>query len=217
MKTREYRRKAVDPSQTLRELKAAHTRYCVKLLAFSLLVIALCIAVAICCTVFTFPHVSHFFVPVAAGVCTKLFMNCYFNLKMLRLLSLNTHDYAVWMSIQLNKGDHRKSYHLSDAAETYKKLSPDPYAYESEIIEALHRELKTKPANQIKVSVLCGLLFTVDCKKHRDTVFKAKYKSGAAGNMIHPDWIRSPDGDLPPDVTLDRLKDSFLSFWNSKI
>ena len=216
MKKRLYQRNVVDAIPKLNKQRDDFARECRKKLGCTLLAFVFCVAAACCCSVFISRFAVYLFIPVMVRKFSYEFYCCYQNFKLLKIMSLDDNDYAVWMKNQLNKGNTKKDIQFQTSIETYKKYAIDfPYNH-SEIYQDLQNLLKKKTDNQILVSLLCGLLFASGEKKYRDVIFNAKYKKGSAGNMVLSAWILFLDGDLSEDITYDKLKNDFLDFWNSQ-
>lgn len=216
MKDRFYRINVVESIPKMKELGDNYASECRKKLAYTIVTLFFCIAIAVCGAIFISPITTYFSTPATAGIFSRLFYLRFQEFKILKLISADYNDYAVWMEKQLNKGNPQKETHLQEAIDAYKKYTSNPLQNTDDIAKALQHLLKTKTDNQILVSVLCGLLFCSGDKKYRDEIFAAKHKKGAAGNMVLRAWILYFDKDLSEDITFEKLKNDFMFFWNKK-
>lgn len=216
MQDRLYQRNVVDATPKWKELRDKFSRDYYRKLVYTLLFFVFSIVFAICSSVFISHITIYFFSPIIAGIFSRQFYLIYQDSLILKQLSLDYNDYAVWMDNQLNKGNPKKDVHLQQAVDTYQKYISNIQYNKQDIIRELQVILSRKTDNQILVSVLCGLLFLYGDKQDRDTLYRAKYKTGSAGNMVLAAWIMYYDDLLPENFTFEKLKTDFTDYWHNK-
>ena len=142
MKKRLYQRNVVDAIPKINKQRDDFAREWRKKLGFTLLAFVFCVAAACCCSVFISRFAVYLFIPVMVRIFSHEFYCCYQNFKLLKIMSLDYNDYAVWMKNQLNKGNTKKDIQFQTSIETYKKYAIDfPYNH-SEIYQDLQNLLK---------------------------------------------------------------------------
>ena len=86
------------------------------------------------------------------------------------------------------------------------------------MLKLLREYLAQKPANQLLVSVVAGLVFLGNETSDYKQLFDAKYRHGAAGNMIPGVWIKVLDPKQKEGVRSHvECAKEFLAYWDQKI
>ena len=216
MKNRLYRKNVVEAKSKIEELAKQQKKTLYTDAVGTLLGFLICTAIIAMLVVYISPLTGFITVPVAVRIFRNRFYLLIYEKQTAEQLSLDYNNYSVFMEQQMQKDNPHKEKQLTAAIEMYKKCFAKECTAQ-EICDELNTILKSKEDNQFVVSVLCGLLFVSADKKYRDKVYSARYKSGSAGNMVLPAWIQYWDGDLPQDITFEKLKDEFESYWNTKV
>lgn len=215
MKTRLHQKHVVNGLTKIKRFRKDFSRDCQRKLILTIAAFLLCFALAVCSSIYISPYTIYFFTPAIAGIFARQFFLRWADYQLLKELSKDFSDYAVWMENQLSKGNSRKKEHLAQAIAAYEKFSPHLPHNGAVIAQQLNEQMQLHTDNQILMSVLSGLLFSCGDSQHRDLLFRAKYKTGAAGNMILRDWIFCWDTSIST-ASAAKLKDDFLQFWDRK-
>lgn len=152
-------------------------------------------------------------VPVILFLIFRLIANLRGYKKLYKTLSINLDDYSMWMELHLKKEYPNKSKDCQKAGKIFSEYYNKPEQAEK-VHSMLTEELKVKPPFPLTISVLCGLLFLFDYKDARNIIFNAKYKHGAAGNMIYNMWIFYYDGQS--ELPREKIENDFIAFWTDK-
>lgn len=129
----------------------------------------------------------------------------------IRQLKMDRNNYSDWMRLQEHK---ITSSDREDACRIVAKYRNTYLECHNELLQLLQEHLKQKPANQLIVSVIAGLIFLSNDTSDYKKLFDAKYRHGATGNMIPEIWIKILDpGNEDAKIHSDYAED-FLSFWD---
>lgn len=216
MKDRLYRKNVVEAKSKIEELTKQQKKSLYTDAVGTLLGFLICTATIVVLGVYISPLTGLITVPVAVRIFARRIVLLFYEKQTAEQLSLDYDNYSVFMEQQMQKDNPHKEKQLAAATEMYRKYSAKECTAQ-EICDKLNTILKSKEDNQFAVSVLCGLLFVSADKKYRDKVYSARYKSGSVGNMVLSAWIQYWDGDLPQDITFEKLKCEFEEYWNAKV
>ena len=150
-------------------------------------------------------------IPIIIHLLLPFFYQLVAEHRVLQWLKLNRNNYSDWMLLQERK------ISSSDREDAYRKVAKYRTTYierHNELLQLLQDHLKQKPANQLIVSVIAGLIFlSNDTSDHRK-LFDAKYRHGAAGNMIPDIWIKILDPEKNDAKIHSDCAEDFLSYWD---
>lgn len=155
------------------------------------------------------------FVPITVRLLLPLFHQLLMERQMLQLLPNNRNTYSEWMSFQEMKITDND---WKSACQVFRQYR-DTFREEHEELRVhLNEQLKQKPANQLLVGVFAGLIFLSNDSIDYKLLFDAKYKHGAAGNMIPDIWIRLLNPSEAEECTKTYLEcdEEFCTYWNRK-
>lgn len=209
MKTRFYEKNVVSAYPKLKEAINHSKKLVIRNMLTLLLVTAALIIIWLKLSV-TF---SFCLVPVILFLIFRLIANLRGYKKLYKTLSINLDDYSMWMELHLKKEYPNKSKDCQKAKKIFSEYYDKPEQVEK-VYSMLTEKLKTKPPFPLTISVLCGLLFLFDYKDARNIIFNAKYKHGAAGNMIYNMWIFYYDGQS--ELPREKIENDFIAFWTDK-
>ena len=131
----------------------------------------------------------------------------------IRQLKLDRNNYADWMSMQARKISASDNDNACRVVSQYRNTYLERHG---ELLRLLNDSLKQKPANQLIVSVIAGLVFLTNDTSDYKTLFNAKYRHGAAGNMIPDVWIKILDPKQKMAELHSDYAKEFLSYWDQK-
>ena len=115
---------------------------------------------------------------------------------------------------------HKQKVSSSDNESACKVVSEYRNIYRerhAELLQLLSEKLKQKPANQLLVSVIAGLIFLSNDISDQKKLFDAKYRHGAAANMIPDVWIKILDSGQKDVRLYSDCAKEFLSYWDQRI
>lgn len=220
MKSRLYQRNVIDGEKKMAEFTADYGKDHRKHIAkFIFMIILTCLLGAL--LIWLLARWIHFMIPsvVVVPVTVRLLLPHFYRLRMerqaLRLLRTNKDHYAEWMSLQETKisGDDWRS-----ACQVFCQYRDTFREKHEELRIHLNEQLKQKPANQLLVCVFAGLIFLCNDSADYKLLFDAKYKHGAAGNMIPEAWIRVLDPTKAEEFPKSHLEcaEEFCTYWEQK-
>ena len=149
--------------------------------------------------------------PIIIRLLNPFFFQLVAEHRVLRQLKLNRNSYSDWMLLQERK------ISSSDREDAYRMVAKYRTTYiecHNELLQLLQDHLKQKPANQLIVSVIAGLIFLSNDTSDHKKLFDAKYRHGAAGNMIPDIWIKILDPEKNDARIHSDCAEDFLSFWD---
>ncbi len=223
MKARLYQRNVLDGEKKMRvlypDMRKEYRRHILSFIALMLAWCVLSVLLHVLLTVLVSQRLARFLhrafiLPLTVYLLTT---NCYrlkFDWEILHILKQDRNNYAEWMSIQKGKITPTD---LSAACQLFSQYRDTFHEQHNELCVLLKSHLK-KPANQLLVSVLAGLVFLSNDSADYALLFNAKYQHGAAGNMIPDIWIRvlNPDDHDAALKSHSECAEEFLSYWDQK-
>lgn len=223
MKARLYQRNVLDGGKKMRVLyHDMRKEYWLHILSFIALMIVWCVlsvllrvllAVLVSRRLARFLHAA-FSLPLTTYLLTTNWYRLKSDQEILHILKQNPANYAEWMSMQKEKITPTD---LNAARQLFSQYRDRFHEQHNELCALLKAHLK-KPANQLLVSVLAGLVFLSNDSADYKLLFDAKYRRGAAGNMIPDIWIRvlNPDEQDTAIKSHSECAEEFLSYWDQK-
>ncbi len=154
-------------------------------------------------------------VPITVRLFLPHFHQLLMERQVLQLLRKNRNNYSEWMSFQEAKISDND---WKSACQVFCRYRYTFREKHEELRIHLNEQLKQKPANQLIVCVFAGLVFLSNDSTDYKLLYDAKYKHGAAGNMIPDIWIKG----LNPNKGEECLKshyecvEEFLAYWDLK-
>ncbi len=213
LKTRFYEKNVVSAQPKLKEVMHRGKIMVIKNIAILLsgVIISIAISVILWYKVGYVPSIC--ILPGTFKLLFRLAANLKELIELYAVFCLDEDNYFQWMNVQIKKEYPNKPKDCQKAEKIFSEYYDKPEQAEK-IHSMLTEELRKKPPFPLTISVLCGLLFLFDCKGARDIIFKAKYKHGAAGNMIFNMWIFYYDGQT--ELSHDDIAKEFTAFWTDK-
>ena len=220
MKPRFYKRNVIDGDTEMHdmtiELIRSHRKH---VIGYALALVLLCIVnLWVACTLAkttSFAPASLFLVPVIVVFAVRGFQYLSAEREWITILKIDRNSYEGWMTLHRTKVTEDDRLAACRLIKQYRNTYQECHV---ELLELLRENLKQKPANQLIVSVAAGLVFLKNDRGDYQTLFNAKYRHGAAGNMIPDIWLRTLDPKQPENVQQHaQCAEQFLTYWDNQI
>lgn len=155
------------------------------------------------------------FVPITVRLLLPHFHQLLMERQVLQLLRKNRNNYPEWMSFQETKISGIDWKSACQVFCQYRDIFREKH---EELRIHLKEQLKQKPANQLIVCVFAGLVFLSNDSTDYKLLYDAKYKHGAAGNMIPDIWIKiwNPNKGEACFKSHSECAEEFLAYWEQK-
>lgn len=223
MKARLYQRNVLDGEKKMcvlyPDMRKEYRRHILSFIALMLAWCVLSVLLRVLLTVLLGRHLARllhaaFILPLTVYLLTTNWNLLKSDREILHILKQDRNNYAEWMSMQNGK---ITSTDWNAACQLFSQYRNSFHEQHDELCALLKSHLK-KPANQLLVSVLAGLVFLSNDSADYALLFDAKYRRGAAGNMISDIWIRvlNPDDQDAAIKSHSACAEEFLSYWDQK-